>query len=90
MASTESGLREYATKNLQLACYVLAKGADLIAIKGQRGRAEFVFHDPKEDLAWSEHEFSADAPVPVRQFCWAMREIRAQMDRAFGTFRPSR
>jgi hypothetical protein len=75
---------EYSTRNLQLATYILARGAAVPAIKGQRGRAEFIFDDPEEKIGWEEQEFSADTPVGARQLFWAIKELRAQMDRAFG------
>jgi hypothetical protein len=52
--------------------------------RGETGRAEFVFDDREEKLGWEWELFQADTPVPVLQFVWAQRELRAQMARAFG------
>ena len=83
-ALRENSNVSYSTRNIQLACFVLARGAGVPTIKGQRGRAEFIFDDPEEKLGWEEQEFSADTPVGPRQLFWAIKELRAQMDRVFG------
>ncbi len=75
---------EYRTRNLYLAVFILARGGPIPEIRGEKGRAEFVFDDPEGKLGWEYMEFQADAPVPVQQFVWAQKELRAQMDRTFG------
>jgi hypothetical protein len=75
---------EFVTKNLQLASFILARGAEFSAVKGVPGRAEFVFLDSEEKLGWEAELLRADTPVPALQLFWAMRELRAQMDKAFG------
>ncbi len=75
---------EYRTRNLQLACFILARGADVPEIRGERGRGEFVFPDPEAKLGWEKELFQADTAVPVRQLFWAQKELRGQMERKFG------
>ena len=75
---------EYRTRNLALAAFILAKGAGIPEIRGERGRAEFVFPDDEGKLGWEYVEFQADAPIGVQQYVWAHRELRAQMERKFG------
>lgn len=74
---------EYRTRNLFLAVFILARGAEIPTIRGEVGRAEFVFPDPEERLGWEWELFNADEPVGVQQFCWAFRELKAQMKQAF-------
>jgi len=76
---------EYRTRNLFLAVFILARGAEIPEIRGEEGRAEFVFPDPEQRLGWEIMEFQADAPVPVQQFVWAFRELKAQMKQAFNS-----
>lgn len=75
---------EYRTRNLPLAQFILARGASVPEIRGERGRGEFVFADPEENFGWEYELFKADTPVGVQQFIWAGRELFAQMDRKFG------
>jgi len=76
--------KTFATRNIALASFLLAKGSPIPAITGQRGSVTFIFDDPEGKLEWTEQEFRADSPIPVQQFLWAQREIRAQLDRALG------
>jgi hypothetical protein len=78
------GRMEYRTRNLKLAIFILARGADIPEIRGERGNAQFVFPDPEGNLGWEEQEYAADTAVSPHQLFWAQKELRAQMDRAFG------
>ncbi len=42
---------EYRTRNLQLAIFILARGAEVPEIRGEAGRAEFVFLDEETNSA---------------------------------------
>jgi len=75
---------EYRTNNLHLAAFILARGAPVPEIRGERGRAQFAFDDPEGKLGWEQQEFQADTPIGVQQLLWAQKELRAQMDRTFG------
>jgi hypothetical protein len=75
---------EYRTRNLPLAQFILAKGAEIPEIRGERGHVEFIFPDPEERLGWEYELFKADEPIGVQQFLWAQKELRAQMDKKFG------
>lgn len=75
---------EYRTRNIGLAQFLLARGADIPEIGGKRGAAEFIFLDEEEKLGWEHLQFQADAPVGIQQILWAQKELRAQMDRKFG------
>jgi hypothetical protein len=75
---------EYRTRNLGFAAFLLARNAPIPDIRGKRGAAEFVFADEQGSLGAEWREFQADTPVPVQQYLWAHREIRAQMERKFG------
>jgi len=79
-----NGECEYRTRNLGLAQFLIARGAPIPEIRGERGRAEFRFLDEEEKLGWEAVQFEADAQVGVQQFLWAQRELRAQMERKFG------
>ena len=72
------------TRNIALAAFILAKGGPIPAITGKRGAATFTFDDPEEKFGWTYEEFKSDVPIPVQQYLWAQRELRAQLDRALG------
>ena len=76
--------KEYQTKNLQLATFILARGGEIPTLTGERGAVTFHFPDPEEKLGWEWELFLGDTPVPARQLFWAMKELRAQMDRHYG------
>jgi len=75
---------EYRTRNIAFSAFLIARGAPIPEIHGQRGNAEFRFLDEQGTLGWEYEQFKADAPVPVQQLLWAQRELRAQLERAFG------
>ena len=59
---------EYRTRNLAYASFLLANGAQIPEIRGEQGRAEFVFLDEERALGWQWELFKADAPVPIQQY----------------------
>ncbi len=67
---------EYRTRNLAYASFLLANGAQIPEIRGEQGRAEFVFLDEERALGWQWELFKADAPVPIQQYLCAERDSR--------------
>jgi hypothetical protein len=74
----------YRTRSLQVAAFLVAKGADLPRVSGQRGHADFWFNDPGGEWAWEAMKFDNDEPVGARTLFDAMRKLRTGMDEVFG------
>lgn len=84
----------FCTSSMQEAAYVIAMGAELPAVRGKRGRAEFVFDDPEGELAWLGQEFNVEAEnnamCSAPKLFSAMKKLKGLMDEAFGAWSSSK